>query len=275
MTEIGPAAAFLQLQTPADALQAEPARGEAAAFAELLAVRPGGAEAGDAERRISPYTDLAHAAGLSDPLPGAELKAFLDVEFQAQATGSAFAVPLSGTQVYTEAPVGPAGETAAPSSDRAGHGAVPGSSAHLAAAAESEDGGSAAAQAQRASGTGLLPSTRGVPVRRDMGGFVLVQQPSGAHGFPTSAPQTQRGGAARPVPAETGSSTQNAATSLHLAVQASAAGLDVLVRPGPMSADDRARLKSEVAALLAAHGLRIHTVEIVSPGFAARQKEDT
>jgi len=276
MTVTRPAAAVLpQIPEPAGVLPAGPARGETAAFADLLNVRPGAAEAGDAEHRPGPYAEPAQPARSPDSPPGAELKAFLDVEFVAQATGSASAGPSASEPVRAVASAGPAGESAAQSVGRAGPGAGPASSADLAAAAGRGGAGPAAAGAPREAGPGLFPAARGAPVRGDTGGLVQVRAAPDARGLSPAAPEHLRGAAARPILAGSASSARNAATSLHLAVQATAAGLDVLVRLGPMGAEDRARLKSEVAALLAAHGLRIHAVEILAPGPAGQQKGET
>jgi hypothetical protein len=52
-------------------------------------------------------------------------------------------------------------------------------------------------------------------------------------------------------------------------------GVDVVVRLGPAGAEDRARLKEEIAALLAAHGLRISSIEIAAPQAVSSQRKDT
>ncbi|MDP3458209.1 MAG: hypothetical protein Q8S09_02945, partial [Hyphomonas sp.] len=90
MTVTRPAAAALP-QTPetAGGPQAGPARGETAAFADLLKVRQGAAQAGDADHRFGPQAEPAHAARPPDSPAGAELRAFLAVECVARATGSA------------------------------------------------------------------------------------------------------------------------------------------------------------------------------------------
>ena len=57
-------------------------------------------------------------------------------------------------------------------------------------------------------------------------------------------------------------------------VQSAAAGVDVSVRLGPGGGDERARLRNEIAALLAAHGVQIGALDVVAPVFLSSHNED-
>lgn len=107
--------------------------------------------------------------------------------------------------------------------------------------------------------------------------------PSSQVGPGTPLPGPRRGGATgadAPAPMFEKQPAHNGAgfltgSPVSVSVQSSASGIDLVMRLGPLAQDDRARLKDEIAALLAAHGLRINTVEIVAPSPASSQKEET
>lgn len=78
-------------------------------------------------------------------------------------------------------------------------------------------------------------------------------------------------GAGGAQPARPGSQAMST-SPLQVSLQASQLGVDVVVRLGAAGAEDRARLEEDIAALLAAYGLRINSIDISAPQAVSSQR---
>ena len=85
-----------------------------------------------------------------------------------------------------------------------------------------------------------------------------------------AASGTPRGAGGAPV-ARPGSQAPST-SPLQVSLQASQLGVDVVVRLGAAGAEDRARLEEDIAALLAAYGLRINSIDISAPQAVSSQR---
>jgi hypothetical protein len=65
------------------------------------------------------------------------------------------------------------------------------------------------------------------------------------------------------------------ASAAQVTVLPAGAGLDVRLRLSDLSAGGASRLRDEVSAILASHGLRIGTIAVFAPGLPHSMKEDT
>lgn len=107
------------------------------------------------------------------------------------------------------------------------------------------------------------------------GSMALISSAHGRNGSGPS-PSTSPSGAAR-YPALPPLSRQelSASSAVQVSVLPAGAGLDVRLRLGPLPEGGASRLRDEVSAILASHGLRIGKIAVFAPTFPQSLKEET
>ena len=258
-------------------------------FADLLLPAAAGyASAGPGGEAGTQASDLADTSLLPDeaepsaaatepavPAPGKNraptLHTFNEVVLRAEATVAPTAGHLADSAGLPVLPAdgadgrqGSAAATSGPDGARPGPWPVaarPGRAASLPAGAVPASAGPQSGRHLPGAGHSRAPSSPGP----GLAGQLPAANPKGRA-------ETQAGAAAQTV--RPGADARSA-SPLQVSVQASLVGVDVVVRLGPAGAEDRARLKEEIAALLAAHGLRISSIEIAAPQAVSSQRKDT